>query len=45
VLDGTAEELRANQDVAEFYLGLAGVGSRRSFRDVKTYRRRKRWLG
>ena len=45
VLDGTADELRSNQDVAEFYLGLAGVGSKRSFRDVKTYRRRKRWLG
>jgi branched-chain amino acid transport system ATP-binding protein len=45
VLDGAAEELRQNQDVAEFYLGLSGVGARRSYRDVKTYRRRKRWLG
>ncbi len=43
VLDGTADTLRANEDVKEFYLGLGDVG-RRSYRDVKHYRRRKRWL-
>lgn len=44
VLDGAAEALRNNEDVKEFYLGLSGAG-RKSFRDVKQYRRRKRWLG
>jgi branched-chain amino acid transport system ATP-binding protein len=44
VLDGEAEKLRSNEDVKEFYLGLSGVGQRRSFRDVKHYKRRKRWL-
>jgi preprotein translocase subunit SecD len=43
VLDGPAEDLRANEDVKEFYLGMGG-GERRSFREVKSYRRRKRWL-
>jgi branched-chain amino acid transport system ATP-binding protein len=43
VLDGEASALRANDDVKEFYLGVAGAG-RRSFRDVKHYKRRKRWL-
>jgi branched-chain amino acid transport system ATP-binding protein len=43
VLDGTAEDLRSNQDVKDFYLGVAG-GDRKSFRDVKHYKRRKRWL-
>lgn len=43
VLDGPSEELRENPDVKEFYLGLTDVG-RKSFRDVKHYRRRKRWL-
>ncbi len=43
VLDGTAEALRDNEDVKEFYLGLAGSG-RKSFRDIKSYKRRKRWL-
>ncbi|MFP5356198.1 MAG: ABC transporter ATP-binding protein [Gemmatimonadota bacterium] len=42
VRDGPSDELRNDQDVREFYLG-GGVGDRRSFRDVKTYRRRKRW--
>jgi len=45
VLEGGAEELRANEDVREFYLGLDREGGRKSFRDVKHYRRRKRWLG
>ncbi len=45
VLDGTAEELAENEDIKEFYLGLTQVGERKSYRDVKHYRRRKRWLG
>ena len=44
VLDGPVESLRDNEDVKEFYLGLTEVGARRSYRDVKHYRRRKRWL-
>jgi branched-chain amino acid transport system ATP-binding protein len=43
VLDGSAASLRANEDVKEFYLGLSATG-RKSYRDVKHYRRRKRWL-
>ena len=43
VLDGEAKALRENEDVKEFYLGVA-EGKRRSFRDVKHYKRRKRWL-
>jgi len=43
VLDGSAANLRDNEDVKEFYLGLSDIG-RRSYRDVKHYRRRKRWL-
>ncbi len=43
VMDGDAASLRENEDVKEFYLGLAS-GGRKSFRDVKHYRRRKRWL-
>ncbi len=43
VLEGDAEELARNEDVKEFYLGLGAAG-RRSYRDVKHYRRRKRWL-
>jgi len=45
VLDGPAEKLRSNEDVKEFYLGLSGVGVRKSYREVKHYKRRKRWLG
>ena len=44
VMDGEASALRENEDVKEFYLGLS-TGGRKSFRDVKHYRRRKRWLG
>ncbi len=44
VLDGTPDDLRSNADVREFYLGLTEVGRRKSYRDVKHYRRRKRWL-
>ncbi len=43
VLDGEAKALRENEDVKEFYLGVGGEG-RKSFRDVKHYKRRKRWL-
>ena len=43
VMDGEAKELRENSDVKEFYLGMSESG-RRSYRDVKHYRRRKRWL-
>ena len=44
VMDGQAENLRENTDVKEFYLGMSGEG-RKNFRDIKHYRRRKRWLG
>jgi len=43
VMDGAAQSLRDNEDVKEFYLGMGG-GDRKSFRDVKSYKRRKRWL-
>lgn len=43
VLEGPAEQLRDNADIKEFYLGMSGE-EKRSFRDVKHYRRRKRWL-
>ena len=43
VMEGDAQELRENEDVKEFYLGLSSQG-RKSFREVKHYRRRKRWL-
>jgi len=44
VLDGTPDDLKGNADVREFYLGLTEVGKRKSYRDVKHYKRRKRWL-
>jgi branched-chain amino acid transport system ATP-binding protein len=44
VLEGSAEALRQNADIKEFYLGLTEVGARKSYRDVKHYKRRKRWL-
>ena len=43
VMDGAADDLRSNEDVKEFYLGVGG-GERKSFKDVKSYKRRKRWL-
>ena len=43
VMDGPAQELANNEDVKEFYLGMGG-GERKSFKDVKSYKRRKRWL-
>lgn len=45
VLNGTSEQLAGNEDIKEFYLGLTQVGERKSYRDVKHYKRRKRWLG
>jgi len=45
VLDGTSAQLQENEDIKEFYLGLTQVGDRKSYRDVKHYKRRKRWLG
>lgn len=44
VLDGPAEKIIENEDVKEFYLGLTEVGKKKSYRDVKHYKRRKRWL-
>jgi branched-chain amino acid transport system ATP-binding protein len=44
VLEGSADALRANSDIREFYLGLNEIGSRKSYREVKHYKRRKRWL-
>ena len=45
VLDGTSEQLKENEDVKEFYLGFGALSQRKSYRDVKHYKRRKRWLG
>jgi branched-chain amino acid transport system ATP-binding protein len=45
VLHGTRDQLTANQDVQEFYLGFSGSEGRDRFRNIKHYRRRKRWLG
>ena len=45
VLDGPSEQLAENADIKEFYLGLTQLGERKSYRDVKHYKRRKRWLG
>jgi branched-chain amino acid transport system ATP-binding protein len=45
VLNGPSEQLAENEDVKEFYLGLTQVGERKSYRDIKHYKRRKRWLG
>jgi branched-chain amino acid transport system ATP-binding protein len=44
VMDDTAEKLRENPDIKDFYLGMTDLGGRKSFRDVKHYKRRKRWL-
>lgn len=45
VFDGTGESLKENEDIKEFYLGIGQGESRKSYRDVKHYKRRKRWLG
>ncbi|MBN2076901.1 MAG: ABC transporter ATP-binding protein [Dehalococcoidales bacterium] len=44
VLDGSADFLRNNEDVKEFYMGLSAVGEKKSYREIKHYKRRKRWL-
>jgi len=44
VLDDTVEKIKENADIQEFYLGLTEVGKKKSYRDVKHYKRRKRWL-
>ncbi len=44
VLDGSADFLRNNEDVKEFYMGLSAMGAKKSYREVKHYKRRKRWL-
>jgi branched-chain amino acid transport system ATP-binding protein len=45
VMDGPSEDLRSNEDIKEFYLGLSEIGKIKSYKEVKHYRRRKRWLG
>lgn len=44
VLSGPAEQLRDNEDIQEFYMGLSAFGSRKSYREIKHYRRKKRWF-
>ncbi|MFC1953350.1 ABC transporter ATP-binding protein [Chloroflexota bacterium] len=44
VLDGKADFLKNNEDIKEFYMGLSAVGEKKSYREVKHYKRRKRWL-
>ena len=44
VMDGDSEKLRENPDIRDFYLGLTDLGTRKSFRAVKHYKRRKRWV-
>jgi branched-chain amino acid transport system ATP-binding protein len=45
VLDGPSYQLKENEDVKEFYLGFGALSQKKSYRDVKHYKRRKRWLG
>jgi branched-chain amino acid transport system ATP-binding protein len=45
VLDGPSPKLRENEDIKEFYLGLSRAGERKSYKAIKHYKRRKRWLG
>jgi len=44
VLDGSADFLKNNEDVKEFYIGLSALGAKKSYSEVKHYKRRKRWL-
>jgi len=44
VLEGPSAELKNNPDVKEFYMGITQGGGRKSFKDVKSYKRRKRWM-
>jgi branched-chain amino acid transport system ATP-binding protein len=45
VLDGSSEKLKENEDIKEFYLGLSQLGEKKSYKKVKHYKRRKRWIG
>ncbi|MBI4595263.1 MAG: hypothetical protein HY730_02675 [Candidatus Tectomicrobia bacterium] len=45
VLDGPAQRLEENEDIKEFYLGYASLAQRKSYREIKHYKRRKRWIG
>lgn len=45
VIDGPSDTLKKNEDIKEFYLGLSELGKRKSYKEVKHYKRRKRWLG
>ena len=45
VLEGTVDELKQKEDIKEFYLGMSAIGKRKSYHEVKHYRRRKRWIG
>jgi len=45
VLEGTSDKLRGNEDIKSFYLGLTELGEKKGFRNIKHYKRRKRWLG
>jgi branched-chain amino acid transport system ATP-binding protein len=45
VLEGPSQELRNNEDIKEFYLGLTEVGTKKKYREIKHYKRRKRWMG
>jgi len=44
VLDGPADRLKDNEDVKEFYMGISASGTQKSYKNIKHYRRRKRWL-
>jgi branched-chain amino acid transport system ATP-binding protein len=44
VLDGPSSSLAENEDIREFYLGMGKLGEKKNYREVKTYKRRKRWL-
>ena len=44
VMEGPSSQLKDNEDIKEFYLGLSDVGRRKSYKEVKHYKRRKRWL-
>jgi len=44
MMEGTSKELSDNPDIKEFYLGVGAAGTVKSYKDVKSYRRRKRWL-
>lgn len=44
VLEGPSQDLKKNPDVKEFYMGITQGGTRKSFKDVKSYKRRKRWM-